>query len=288
MSSRIVKEEGSSESWDNIWEDFDDKNQTHRVLFTTEEPQTIYQLWQRAYFEDLWHLIKDRNYSKFLELGSGRGTTSLYLADSGVEDITLVDLSKHAFKIAEDEFRRRRFKVPKMVMADVEQTNLPGATYDCIYNIGLLEHFNDPFPTLQESFRLLRQGGMIFMPIIPALPYTNGTLQRLLFNPLGHIKLALYNTLRPDHKQSADSNMIRTTTNKSDYLEMVHRAGFTNVSCLPYNPYWKVNRDGAFERNVTLKAYKRHLANRRKKERYPLLETSDRYESAYLLIGHKE
>jgi len=84
-------------------------------------------------------------------MGAGKGTTSMYLADAGYEDITMVDLSDAGFKLATENCRREGVTPPKMMIADCEKTGLKEETYDCIYNIGLLEHFEDPAPTLRET-----------------------------------------------------------------------------------------------------------------------------------------
>lgn len=141
-----------------------------------------------AYASDLISLIKERNYTSFLELGAGKGTTSMYLIDAGYQDITLVDLSKEGEKLVTLVFNNYGFGKPNYIIADAENTPLKSKHYDCIYNIGLLEHFENPKPTLVESFRLLKSKGLIFMPIVPYQPYYKSLLCRLFFNPMSAVK----------------------------------------------------------------------------------------------------
>ena len=53
-----------------------------------------------------------------------------------------------------------------MLRADARDTRLPAESYDCIYSVGLLEHFEDPKPLLEEAVRLLRPGGLHFAVIV--------------------------------------------------------------------------------------------------------------------------
>ena len=72
--------------------------------------------------------------------------------------------------------------------------------FDCIYNIGLLEHFENPAPTMEEAFRLLKPGGLIFMPIVPAMPYRKSIFARLLFNPVSLVKKIVKVAIRYENK----------------------------------------------------------------------------------------
>lgn len=104
---------------------------------------------------------------RFLELGAGRATTSMYLMADGAADVTLLDLSQECFKIVAKNWREHRLPTPKCAMADCCNTGLPDASYDCIYNVGLLEHFwEDPRPVLCETVRLLAPGGLLFSIIV--------------------------------------------------------------------------------------------------------------------------
>lgn len=247
--------------WDNVWKSFStdsDAIKKRKNAFTRGDPDNIYQFWQKAYFHDFQKLIKNQGYKLFLELGSGRGTTSMFLADSGDYDITMVDLSENAFKTAQQNFQMENLKVPKFVLADVEETGLDGNSYDCIYNIGLLEHFYDPSKVIKESYRLLKNGGMIFMPIVPDLPLAKSSFARFVFNFPSLLKQTKLNLFSQKKFLSRNAQMVRTSPGKDAYLRIAREMGFINCCCISYNPYWKVNNDGWFEKNITLQAYKLH------------------------------
>ena len=276
------KSEGSYHGWNKIW-----KNQSNieliNPMYSEKDPTTIYQFWQKGYANDLMSLIKNRGYNSFCELGSGRGTTTMYLAKAGYSDLTMVDLSEHGFRVAEYSFAKYKLPIPKMILENVEDTRIPSNKYDCIYNIGLLEHFDNPKPTLIESFRLLKPEGMIFMPIVPIQPFYKSLLQRFLFNPFDLFK----KLLKFFFKKRSHQGIINRTNYRRDYYKRIcEEVGFRNVQCLPYNPYWKVNDDETFEKIITLPAYKWHY-NTFKKNRTLSLKTSSLFDLCFLLIAEK-
>ncbi|MEM8528904.1 MAG: class I SAM-dependent methyltransferase [Bacteroidota bacterium] len=251
-----VKAQGSYEGWNDIW-DAQSKQGELNPMYTESTPQTIYQFWQNAYANDLLSLIGEKNYSSFRELGAGRGTTSMYLSKNGYHDVTMVDLAEEGFKVATYSFKYFNLPKPKMLLANVEQTGLEEEFFDCIYNIGLLEHFENPAPTLVENYRLLKKDGLIFMPIVPALPFSKSLLARIFFNPISIVK-HLVKTLLGKTKKSASSSILRTTHDREYYVKICEEIGFKEVQCIPYNPYWKVNPDGNFLDKVTLPIYRWH------------------------------
>ena len=73
--------------------------------------------------------------------------------------------------------------MPQFVVADAVQTGLPSGEFDCIYSIGLLEHFDDPRPLLTETSRLLRPGGLAFHVVVPRTPESRRRLSYALLAP---------------------------------------------------------------------------------------------------------
>lgn len=277
------KTKGSFQGWDEVW-----KSETNSIQlnpnFTQHQPKTIYQFWQKAYAHDLMNLLKDKKYNTFCELGSGRGTTSMYLSEAGYENITLVDLAENGFNIAKNSFNKYGFKDPSYILANVENTGIPSDTFDCVYNIGLLEHFEDPSKTLEEAYRLLKKEGMIFMPIIPKLPFSRSLLVRIFLNPISVCKQIVKSII--GYKNKDNSNIYRNDLHKDYYVNVCQKMGYKNISCISYNPYWKVNDDGFFERFITLPLYMKHY-NLFKKNRRVSFACPEFMESCYLLIGYK-
>ena len=278
--------QGSSEQWDNIWKDYSEDGNVMKKLFTRSRPATIYQFWQRAYFEDFIDLIGDNTNKAFLELGSGRGTTSMYLAAHGINDITLLDLSDTALHQAVMNFETEGLNTPKTVAKNAEATELPDDSYDFIYNIGVLEHFEDPQPILKETFRLLSPGGIVYMPIVPKMPFYKSLICRTLFNPITILKYVGKKLLRRKAKES--SGMVRTENGIKEYTKFAKAVGLQDVKCIPYNPYWMVNQDDSIIlRSCALPLYRMHYRLKKRLGFKPCLKTLNLASCCYLLTGTK-
>lgn len=277
------KDKGSFEGWNEVW-----KSENEKALinpyFDRSEPKTINSFWQQGYARDLLNLIKDKGYTKFCELGSGRGTTSMYLSDAGYEDITMVDLADQGFEVAKISFPHYNLKTPKMVLANVENTGLDSESFDCIYNIGLLEHFEDPTLTLKEAYRLLKPGGMIFMPIVPTMPLSKTYLLRLFFNPISLAKILIKSMIKSKAQES--SNILRTNHDENIYKDICTTIGYSNINCFHYNPYFLVNSNKYFAKYIVLPLYKIYYNNFKYKKEIGFV-TNRAFSSCYLLIANK-
>lgn len=278
-----MREKGSYLEWDQIWS-MQSSEDLLNPMYTESDPTTIFQFWQKAYAKDLFNLIEDRGYTSFCELGSGRGTTSMYLAKKGYSDITLVDLSERAFKVASFSFNHYDIPKPRMLFADAENTGLATESFDCIYNIGLLEHFEDPTKVLEESFRLLKPGGMIFMPIVPKLPYSKSVQARIFLNPISLLKYFVKLFLQGESR--SETGVYRSDLSRKVYFKTCTSIGFSDVECISYNPFWKINQNKWFEKKLTLPTYK-FIYNTLMSKRKITLKTKPSRELCYLLIGYR-
>jgi ubiquinone/menaquinone biosynthesis C-methylase UbiE len=275
---------GSWRAWDKVWVEFSAGHDDSACLFVPHTPRTLLQFWQQCYADDLLRMIRDGDFESFLELGSGRGTTSMYLSAAGFSNITLVDLSATALGLAAGNFERFGLPVPKRLVADVQSTGLPAESCDVIYNIGLLEHFEDVAPVLAESYRLLAPGGLIFMPIVPEMPRWKGLLQIMILAPF---MLPLRWARSFIKRRPAQPAAFRALTNRGEYAAKAAEAGFCQVSCVPYNPYWNLTRlGGHYERAIVVPMYRLH---RRLRGLWTSesLKTSPLFERCYLLSARK-
>lgn len=281
----MTADTGNFEEWNRIWKAGDDDGSESGMLFTKEKPKDLRQFWQKCYFTDLQGLIKDKNYTKFLEQGAGRGTTSMYLTSAGAEEVHMLDLAPEGFKLAKTFFTRNNLKLPEFIMADVRDTGLKDNTYDCIYNIGLLEHFEDPEPVLREAYRLLRPGGMIFMVVVPEVVFKNSLYQRILLNPVSVLKHIIKKII--GRKTVADSDIIRTGFDRSRYAGIMKKLGAGGVRCMPYNPYPKIYVNDGMEKNILLPVYRLWYSVKKKFTKAPYLETSPAFAFCDLLVCYK-
>jgi len=278
---------GSAQEWDAIWKEVGTKGNSRAKAFTRSNPKDIFQFWQRCYFEDLVLTMKPQPSWAFLELASGRGTTSMYLVSYGFHDVTMLDLSDTALEQAKTNFASENLPLPSMVVGNAEATGLPADSFDCIFNIGVLEHFEDPTKILAEALRLLKPGGKVFMPIVPTMPFSHSILCRLFLNPVSlakhMIKMLIGRSIQPKN-----TTMVRTTTGATEYEKVAKEVGFQSVSCMPYNPYWKLYSDeSAFGTFLTLPIYRGHHAIKRGLGCIPSLKTASLTSLCLLLTATK-
>lgn len=280
MLSEDRRGRGDSDTWDKVW-----RADQEGTAFTLGKPRSVRQLWQRCYFEDLKREFPRMAGLDAIELGSGRATTSLYMASAGA-NVTLVDLAPTALSEAKRFFASNRLSEPTTVLADACSTGLPAASYDVAYNIGVLEHFLDPSPLLRESARLLRPGGLLWMVVVPDIPTSRSLPARLLFRPIPTIALGAIRaiTKRPVATQG---DMTRTSFGASEYREMARSAGFKSVECIPYNAYHDVYRSKLLQRLILVPSYRMHYRLRASQRSRDVLETASSLALCLLLKAHR-
>lgn len=276
------------ELWDSAWSSLP----TDEVqLFTRGTPRNIHAFRQRCYFEDIWPYIRrSRGKGKYLEVGAGRGTTSMYLASRGC-DVTLLDYSPAGLEVARRNFAREGLAAPRTVVADARRTGLDTAAYDCVYSMGLLEHFDDPKPVLDEILRLLKPGGYLFTVVVPRMPSHVLYLTYGMFAPWKLAPLLLPRPVKAWAKgllgrQPPSDLPFRTEFSAPDYIAMLPEDRVTDVFWCPYCPYHEVYRSRLAERLVLLPAYRLHYALRRRFVQ-PTMRASAGLAEAFLLTLRK-
>ncbi len=272
---------GNPDEWNRMWED------SETQLFVRSTPKSVIQLCQRGYFEDLWSFLKDTPQPVHcLELGSGRGTTSMYLSSCGCR-ITMVDLATEAFHLAEINFKGEGLNLPTLITADVRNTGLPGNSFDCVYNIGVLEHFEDPRPVLMEAIRLLKPGGLLFMVIVPSIPLTRRWLSYLLLAPWHLVWQPGKALLKKLLGRTRRSSMTRTFFSNEQWISWLDETKVTDCSCVWYNPYHQITSSKLMEQSVVVPAYLLHYSRTRSRPDKTTLQTWGSIAACQLLTGRK-
>ncbi|MEM3490020.1 MAG: class I SAM-dependent methyltransferase, partial [Nitrososphaerota archaeon] len=88
------------------------------------------------------------NGGKIIEIGSGGGWQSLFLAKTGIFDVTLLDFSEQALQFSKSLFAKEGLQA-KFVHRDAFIFGEP--EYDLVFNAGVLEHYN-----FAEQLKLIR------------------------------------------------------------------------------------------------------------------------------------
>lgn len=263
--------------WDFAWSKLD---QDMKQLYTTGRLGSIHQLWARCYFEDLWTFMGPQaEQARYLELGAGRGTTSMYLAGKGCS-VTMLDLSEEGFRVARTNFAESGLRIPEMVVGDAEDTGLPGESFDCVFSMGLLEHFEDPTQLLAETYRLLAPGGRQFALVVPDRPDASW-LTNICFAPWRAPRTLAPNWLKQRLKRmlghgvagKQEPTLIRTGLGGADYRRILEKLGAEDIRSVPYNCFHQVYRSETLDSAVVLPLYRILLGIYRKLGKRPLLKT---------------
>jgi len=94
---------------------------------------------------------------KVLELGCGAGEASVYLAKKGAI-VTATDLSNGMLIVVKKLAKKYKVKV-NTVQCRSDKLPFPDASFDVVYAANLMHHVEHE-PTLRESYRVLKKGGV--------------------------------------------------------------------------------------------------------------------------------
>ena len=105
---------------------------------------------------------KESNFRRFLELGCNDGMVCYHLKLMGKTAVGIDINSKYFDK------RATKMNVELLEM-DARQLEFEDESFDMIFSFDCFEHFPNPDKVLEESIRVLRKGGLIY--ILFSLPY---------------------------------------------------------------------------------------------------------------------
>jgi UDP-N-acetylglucosamine transferase subunit ALG13/ubiquinone/menaquinone biosynthesis C-methylase UbiE len=100
---------------------------------------------------------------KILEVGSGSGRDSIYLAKIGADNY-LVDYVEAPLKIANEIAEREKLKITA-IKTDAKKLPFPDDNFDFIFSGGLIEHFTEPEHLIKEQVRVLKKGGYLLIDV---------------------------------------------------------------------------------------------------------------------------
>ena len=111
--------------------------------------------------ESVWALnvAKKGKYIKYLDFGSGIGSTGILFAKNGF-NVTVADISSKMLQFAECRFNLRGING---CFLDLKRGILKKNEYEFITAIDVFEHLNDPMKTLNEISSSLKQDGLLFI-----------------------------------------------------------------------------------------------------------------------------
>ncbi len=129
-------------------------------LFADGKPDLFSYLMPRTLF--LWALgfpaLRPKS-RRSLDVGCGIGIMPKYMEMHGYEAFG-VEISEWAV-----EYARRELGLENVLRGTVQTAAFPGAHFGFVTLVHLVEHLDDPVPTLREAFRVLEPGGWIYVEV---------------------------------------------------------------------------------------------------------------------------
>ena len=157
---------GDAAAFDASWRSRPETAYSH---WTNGEPQNQIQLAFRRHWLTFSRLLAGREGKRrCLEVGCGRGSLSAYFAEAGW-DCTLLDISPVAIERAWAVFAEAGLAA-HFDVGDCLDLPYEDSTFDLVFSIGLLEHFEDINTVIAEQARVLVPGGVFIGYVVPYLP----------------------------------------------------------------------------------------------------------------------
>ncbi len=144
------------------------RKETYYSHWTRSDPSNQIQLAFRNHWSLLNELMRNPHFSRrkrVLEVGCGRGSLSCYFSDAGY-DCTLLDISQSAIDASRQMFEANNLEAAFEV-GDVNALPFGDESFQVVFSIGLLEHFEDVELPIREQIRVLGKGGLFFGYVVP-------------------------------------------------------------------------------------------------------------------------
>jgi len=189
-------------------------------------PQTQRQLSLYNYFRFIEKELQEIGAKDVMEIGCGRGTIGLYLADYCNMNVRLMDNEEGAMNIAREAFNNHNLDA-EFIVGDALHMDIPDNSLDAIVSIGLAEHLDNVDELFAEQFRVLRPGGKMVTLNIPkkcSIQHLNTALRTI------KKVLRLY-------KDSVYKDYYRNSFTASQYETFAKSVGFTNTNVTHVCPF---------------------------------------------------
>jgi ubiquinone/menaquinone biosynthesis C-methylase UbiE len=119
-----------------------------------------------------------------LEIGCGRGVgTEIILDLFGADAVDAFDLDPRMVALARERLRPRGGRA-RLWVGDAGAIAAPEATYDAVFDFGIIHHVPDWRHVLAEIERVLKPGGLLYAEEVLAPFIVHPLTQRLLEHPL--------------------------------------------------------------------------------------------------------
>jgi 2-polyprenyl-3-methyl-5-hydroxy-6-metoxy-1,4-benzoquinol methylase len=159
--------------------------------WNTQRPQGLRWLYRDQDYETVRLIRKAAgNKSRIIEVGGGGSRILPYLARKYGHRVCGADFSLAACRLLRANFKLQGVS-GEVVCEDLLQSSLAQGTFDVVYSVGVIEHFEDQRAVVAAHLRLVKPGGWLIITV-PNLAGVQGRIFRRLSPPLWakHVMLA--------------------------------------------------------------------------------------------------
>jgi 2-polyprenyl-3-methyl-5-hydroxy-6-metoxy-1,4-benzoquinol methylase len=127
----------------------------------------------------LFKRFLDKGDKKILEIGCARAKKLIYFAKEFGYEVYGIDYSEKGAAIAQENLRIAGMR-GTILCEDVFQTSFEEESFDIVYSMGLVEHFENPAEIIDKHIKLLKRGGRLIITIPNFRDSLNLTLSKIL------------------------------------------------------------------------------------------------------------
>ncbi|MGB8217145.1 MAG: class I SAM-dependent methyltransferase, partial [Candidatus Methanoperedens sp.] len=115
-------------------------------------------------FDKLFKQFLEKGNKKILEIGCAKAKRLIYFAKEFGYEVYGIDYSKHGVEIALDNLKIAGVD-GTILCEDLFQTTFDDESFDIVYSMGLVEHFENPAEIIDKHIKLLKKGGILIITI---------------------------------------------------------------------------------------------------------------------------
>jgi 2-polyprenyl-3-methyl-5-hydroxy-6-metoxy-1,4-benzoquinol methylase len=149
-----MQEKTSTEFWDKNWQE---------ISFGKYSGMEKYLAINRK-LNGFFKRNLSKGEKKVLEIGCAGGKRLIFFARDLGHSVYGVDYSEKGAALARENLKAAGVK-GEILCEDIFNTSLPAESFDVVYSLGLIEHFDEPGRIIEAHLRLLKAGGMLIFTI---------------------------------------------------------------------------------------------------------------------------
>ena len=239
--------EGSVEFWDSLWQGgvvpwVEDLSEAY-------DQGQVFEWVKYQYLEEIFPKSTFKRPVKSLEVGCGSGGVSAHFALRGYQ-ATLLDTSGEALKIARRVFAGKEVK-GSFVKGNALDMPFPDNSFDVVMSFGLLEHFEEVQPLIDEMVRVLKPCGLFFADIVPKRFSVQLLFDVLINTPLIVVKKLIKGRpteIRTEIEGLFNPPFYENSYSMGEYRKFMKRSGLADIYMTGNNPFPSIHVGGLLQR----------------------------------------